>query len=229
SGDSLEQCTEVPAGDYPYTGQPIQVTLCGQALYGIYVGSRLVGFAPLAFTSALLAASGGQVYHVSVEPGPLPPSPPSSPESPGQSSPESPDSPLPPDEVVELRYGGRTVGSATSTTAPVIVDDGGGPQAVGTVDLADYPYTGFAYEIQRNGQTLVSIYVGQRPVGFVPRIDVPGFSAVAGGETYRLTVPPLAPQPPLPPNSIVQLQYNGRTVGTTSDGQVPVIMIGDMG
>ncbi|KDD74850.1 hypothetical protein H632_c1034p0, partial [Helicosporidium sp. ATCC 50920] len=154
---------------------------------------------------------------------------PSSPESPGQSSPESPDSPLPPDEVVELRYGGRTVGSATSTTAPVIVDDGGGPQAVGTVDLADYPYTGFAYEIQRNGQTLVSIYVGQRPVGFVPRIDVPGFSAVAGGETYRLTVPPLAPQPPLPPNSIVQLQYNGRTVGTTSDGQVPVIMIGDMG
>ncbi|KDD74875.1 hypothetical protein H632_c1017p0, partial [Helicosporidium sp. ATCC 50920] len=59
---NLVQCDEVDAADYPYTGEPIQANFCGQAMYGIYVGYRLVGFAPLAAMSGLSAVSNGITY-----------------------------------------------------------------------------------------------------------------------------------------------------------------------
>ncbi|KDD72674.1 hypothetical protein H632_c3041p0, partial [Helicosporidium sp. ATCC 50920] len=226
---SLEQCTEVDPSNYPYTGQPIQAEFCGQAVYGIYVGYRLVGFAPLASISNMSAESDGVTYHVSDEPAPLPrPPPPATPATPA--TPLSPSSPLPPDSSVELRYEGKTVATATGDEVPVIATGPDGPVSIGTLDVEDYPYTGSAYQIERNSQVLVSIYVGDRLVGFVPRGDVSNFTAVdADGNTHQVTVPPLPPSPPLPPTSTVGIVYDGFVIASTEGDSVPVIVDGPDG
>ncbi|KDD72691.1 hypothetical protein H632_c3018p0, partial [Helicosporidium sp. ATCC 50920] len=198
--------------DYPYTGFTYEIERDGQTLVSIYVGETLVGFVPKSQAGLYSASSGGKTYPINVLPEPP--------------SPSSPTPPLPPGSVVDIQFGGKTIGSTTGTTVPVIVTGAGGPELLGAVNVAEFPYTGYSYEIERNGQTLVSVYVGQTLVGFVPKAQAGEFSAYSDGQTYPLSVLPDAPMPPLPPAAVVDIKYEGATIGSTTGSTVPAIVSG---
>ncbi|KDD76270.1 hypothetical protein H632_c290p0, partial [Helicosporidium sp. ATCC 50920] len=195
----------VNVSNYPYTGYSHQVVRDDQVLVSVYVGERLVGFVSQWDVFGFTAVSDNYTYAVSQLPMPAPP-------------------PLPSDAMVDLAFLAKVIASTSSTTVPVIVSDDGSFKPSGSVDLSDYPYSGFAYEIQRSGQILSSVYVGQRLVGFVPKASVAGMSAFANGYTYELAVLRIKFQPPLPPNAEVALVFADRVIADASNTTVPLIV-----
>ncbi|KDD76287.1 hypothetical protein H632_c283p0, partial [Helicosporidium sp. ATCC 50920] len=167
---------------------------------------------------------------VSILPGAqLPEGPATSPSSPA--SPHMPPAPpLPPLEPVDLMYRGASIASATVSSVPLVVTTDSTPEVVGFVDPADYPYTGSAYKLERGGQILSSVYVGERLVGFVAQTDASAFSVVSTtGYTYPVVVPPSPPAPPLPPSSFVSIAYGGIVIASTTDATIPAIVAGESG
>ncbi|KDD71633.1 hypothetical protein H632_c4654p0, partial [Helicosporidium sp. ATCC 50920] len=192
----------VDTGAYPYTGFAYTIQRDGQTLVALYIGTRLVGFVPQEDAGTYTASSAGQSYKVQVEPRPLPPT-----------------------ADVHLTVGGEVVGSTSGASVPVIIAGGDGPVSVGSIDAANYPYNGFAYTIERDGQALVSVYVGEKLVGFMPKDDAATFQATSGDQTYPVGVVP----PPLSPSSDVELRYNGAVLDHTSSTSVPIIIEGASG
>ncbi|KDD73003.1 hypothetical protein H632_c2640p0, partial [Helicosporidium sp. ATCC 50920] len=197
----------VNSDDYPYTGSAYQIEQNGQILVSVYVGERLVGFVPMANAGAFSAYADGFSYVVTVPP--VPPSP-----------------PAPPGSSVSLVYGGKVIASTDGDSVPVIVNGPSGPTSVGRLDASDYPWTGYSHQIERDGQVLVSVYVGERLVGFVPASDADEYSAYADGKTYDVVVPPASPTPPLPPTSTVGVVFDGKIIASTDGDNVPLVIDG---
>ncbi|KDD73245.1 hypothetical protein H632_c2386p0, partial [Helicosporidium sp. ATCC 50920] len=212
-GGGLAVLTTVDASNYPYTGYAYTLEQDGQLLTSIYIGQRLVGFAPANAIPSLVGAWDSHEYSIVALPDP----------------PAPPTPPLPPGMPVDLLYLGTRIATATSDDVPVIISGDGGPVVLGYVNVDDYPYTGYSYEIERNGQTLVSVYVGERLVGFVPKGETGDYSASSGGKAYPVNVLPDPPTPPLPPGATVDILYGGKVIGSTGDNTVPVIVDGPNG
>ncbi|KDD72764.1 hypothetical protein H632_c2927p0, partial [Helicosporidium sp. ATCC 50920] len=227
---------DIDVAAFPYTGFSYEIERDGQTLVSIYLGTTLIGFVPKDLADEFSAFYDGSTYPVNVLP--EPPSPPMP--------------PLPPGAIVDIQFNGETIGSTTDTTVPVIVMRGDGPALDGSVATEDYPYTGYSYDVEREGQTLVSVYVGMTLVGFVPKSAASSFTGLSGGEAYPLDIlpdappppspdapipgpespaqgSPPAPLPPLPPSATVDLVYGGSIIASATDGQIPIIIDGENG
>ncbi|KDD72071.1 hypothetical protein H632_c3910p0, partial [Helicosporidium sp. ATCC 50920] len=193
------------ASAFPYNGHAYTIERNGQILVSAYIDQRLVGFLPQSEVSQYTGFAEGFAYQLEVPP-------------------PAPQPPVPSGTVVSLISDGKVIASSDESSIAVIVSGKDGPASDGTVDATDYPYTGKLYELERNGEILVSVYVGERLAGFMPRSSVENFTARVGDEVFELEVPEPGPPPPLPSESIVGLVQDGKVVASTTSTTVPLLI-----